>query len=81
MGPVFLFDMSVVVFFVGPPSGELDFSVITEGFEVVVDETSNPLSESMPKSLKGRLCSMSSIAVFTPYWPLPMTARVSTQVE
>ena len=38
MGPVFLFDMGVVVFFVRAPSGELDFLLITEGFEVVVDE-------------------------------------------
>ena len=38
MGPVFLFDMSVVVFFVGTPSGELDFSLVTEGFEVLVDK-------------------------------------------
>ena len=38
MGPVFLFDMSVVVFFVGAPLGELDFSVVAEGFEVVVDK-------------------------------------------
>src|SRR5215831_8537756 len=38
MGPVFLFDMSVAVFFVGAPSGKLDFSLITEGFEMVVDK-------------------------------------------
>ena len=38
MGPVFLFDMSVVVFFVGASTGELDFFLITEGLEVIVDE-------------------------------------------
>jgi len=38
MGPVFLFDMSVVVFFVGASSGELDLFLITERLEVIVDE-------------------------------------------
>lgn len=38
MGPVFLFDMGVVVFFVGTSSGELDFFLIAERFEMIVDE-------------------------------------------
>src|SRR5215471_10512127 len=40
-----------------------------------------PLSESIPSSLKGRLCSMSCMASRTPIWPLPITALASTQVE
>ena len=38
MGPIFLFDVSIVIFFVGASAGELDGLLITEGFEVVVDE-------------------------------------------
>ena len=40
-----------------------------------------PLSESIPRSLKGRLCSISCMALSTPIWPLPITALASTQVE
>ena len=38
MGPIFLFDMGVVIFFVGAATGELDFVLITEGLEMVVDK-------------------------------------------
>ena len=38
MGPVFLFDVCVIVFFVGPATGELDMILITEGLEVIVDK-------------------------------------------
>ena len=38
MGPVFLFDMSVVILFVGAAAGKLNGLLITEGLEVVVDE-------------------------------------------
>ena len=38
MGPIFLFDVSVVVLFVGAAAGELNGLLITEGLEVVVDE-------------------------------------------
>ena len=38
VGPVFLLDMGVVIFFVRASTGELDLVLITEGLEVVVDE-------------------------------------------
>jgi hypothetical protein len=38
MGPIFLFDVSVVILFVGAAAGKLNGLLITEGFEVVVDE-------------------------------------------
>ena len=38
MGPIFLFDMGVVILFVGTTAGELDFVLITEGLEVIVDK-------------------------------------------
>jgi hypothetical protein len=38
MGPIFLFDVSVVILFVGAAAGELNGLLITEGLEVVVDE-------------------------------------------
>jgi hypothetical protein len=38
MGPVFLFDVGVIVFFVRASSGELDLVLIAEGFEVIVPE-------------------------------------------
>ena len=34
----------------------------------------------MPNSLKGRACSMSCMALSTPIWLFPITARLSTQV-
>ena len=40
MGPVFLFDMSIVILFVGASAGELDVLFVTEGLEVVVDKLS-----------------------------------------
>ena len=43
MGPVFLFDMGVVVFVVGPASGELDrlFSFGKVSLEMIVEELSS----------------------------------------
>jgi len=38
MGPILLFDVSVVVFFVGPPSGKLNMVVLAVLVEVVVEE-------------------------------------------
>src|SRR2546428_734384 len=38
MGPIFLFDMGIVILFVGTTAGELDFVLITEGLEVIVDK-------------------------------------------
>jgi len=38
VGPVFLLDMSVVVFFVRASTSELDLFLIAEGFEVIVNE-------------------------------------------
>jgi len=38
MGPVFLLDMGVVVFFVGPAAGEVDLAIRTVFFDMVVDE-------------------------------------------
>lgn len=38
MGPVFLFDMGVVVFFVRASSSELDLVLIAESLEVIVDK-------------------------------------------
>ena len=38
MSPVFLFDMGVIVLFVGASSGELNLVLITEGLEVIVDK-------------------------------------------
>src|SRR6266404_9410603 len=37
-----------------------------------------PLSESMPKSLKGSACSISCMALRTAIWLLPIRARLST---
>ena len=77
VSPVFLLDMGVVVFFIRASTSELDLFLITESFEVVVNELR---AESIPKSLKGKACSICFIALSTPAWPLPITARVSTQV-
>jgi len=38
MGPVFLFNMGVVILLVGMSWGELDPFTVTVGFQVVVDE-------------------------------------------
>jgi hypothetical protein len=38
VGPVFLLDMSVVVFFIRAATSELDLLLIAEGFEVIVNE-------------------------------------------
>jgi len=38
MGPVLLFDVSVIVFLVGPPSGKLNVVVLAVLVEVVVEE-------------------------------------------
>ena len=54
VGPVFLFDVSVVVFFVRPPSGELDLSLIAERLEVVVEVLGQPLSDSMLSEFEGQ---------------------------
>jgi hypothetical protein len=38
MRPVFLLDMSVVVFFIRAATSELDLLLIAEGFDVIVNE-------------------------------------------
>ncbi len=38
MGPIFLLDMGIVVFFIGPPAGELDLAPATVLEELGIDE-------------------------------------------
>jgi len=82
MGPVLLFDVGIVVIFVGAREGELDsaasWALLTEGKKVGVDELAAVVGVDPPKA-EGSWCSISVTAFKIPKALLPMTALRSTQ--
>ena len=80
MGTVFLFDMGVVVFLVGPAAGELDVILIAERHEMAVDEFRAVVGIDAQQFERQSPFNVLH-GTKHPIWLFPITARLSTQVE